>query len=460
MTEGQPLDEGAESGASLPPYAPISTPRYAAPTAAEATPEHAHQPPIRPESGWSRFLASTVGTLSEAWTELRTHKLRVILSLVGIAVAVAALTSVAALGSLQKQAMLEQNERWGGRIATIRIDAHSSDGAPVDWARMDKLYRDVNKRYNFDYTSRVISGEVSVPVQLPDGVTQIQSRQFDPAYPIIHRSKVQEGRWFNSSDRELLAPPVVISGALWDALGSPALNTHPTLTMTGAFAGEYPIVGVTPKEGEWDTEQRVDMLFDSYVDRVGTVPKEINVAREIWVDGKRAAEVGPVLAMDMRAGLPAGMELSVSRSDAGANEGFEQSFDLMQLITTGISVIVLLLGGLSLVNIQLVAMRQRIREIGVRRSFGASGARIFTAVMMESVVATTVAGVLGIVLAVAIVRSPIIMEGMFAGLQDVPAFPISAALIGLLASVLTGALAGLVPAIVATRVRVIEAIRF
>ena len=80
----------------------------------------------------------------------------------------------------------------------------------------------------------------------------------------------------------------------------------------------------------------------------------------------------------------------------------------MQIITSAISSIVLLLGGLSLVNIQLVAMRQRIREIGVRRSFGASGGRIFASVMMESVVATAVAGVLGIALAVAVVRLSLI----------------------------------------------------
>ena len=132
----------------------------------------------------------------------------------------------------------------------------------------------------------------------------------------------------------------------------------------------------------------------------------------------------------------------------------------MQIITSAISSIVLLLGGLSLVNIQLVAMRQRIREIGVRRSFGASGGRIFASVMMESVVATAVAGVLGIALAVALVRSPLIINSIFCGLQDVPPFPFVAAIIGLGAGVLTGALTGLVPAIVATRVRGIDAIRY
>jgi putative ABC transport system permease protein len=133
---------------------------------------------------------------------------------------------------------------------------------------------------------------------------------------------------------------------------------------------------------------------------------------------------------------------------------------MMQLITGSIAGIVLLLGGLSLVNIQLVAMRQRIREIGVRRSFGATGGRIFTAVMLESVVATTVAGIAGIAIAVAIMRSPMVMDGLFMGMQDVPPFPLGAAVTGLIAAVAVGALAGFIPAMVALRVRVIDAIRF
>lgn len=412
------------------------------------------------DSAWSRLLAGTVGTFSEAWTELRTHKLRVILSLIGIAVAVAALTAVVALGELQKQATLEGMERWGGRIATIRIDTMSTDGTPVNWADADARFDGVNERYAFDHSSRLIDGMVTLPVQLPEGVAQVPSRQFDAAYPVIHRSTVIEGRWFTPSDSELLAPPVVISEPLWEMLGSPPLDTHPTVEMTGNFAGLYPVIGVTPKDGVWDTTPRVDMLFDSYVARVGTIPKDISVTREVWVSGKSASSIGPVLAMDLRSGLPAGIEVSVNRSDSGASPGFEQSFLMMQLVTSGISGIVLLLGGLSLVNIQLVAMKQRIREIGVRRSFGASGTRIFTSVMMESVVATAVAGVLGIALAVVVVRSPIVMENLFYELQNVPPFPFSAAIIGLVAAVLTGALAGLVPAFVATRARVIEAIRF
>jgi putative ABC transport system permease protein len=106
-------------------------------------------------------------------------------------------------------------------------------------------------------------------------------------------------------------------------------------------------------------------------------------------------------------------------------------------------------------------VRHRIREIGIRRSFGATSARVFFGVLMESVVATVVAGFVGVVLAVAILKA-IPVDALFGGygLQDVPPFPLSAALIGMAAATAVGALAGLIPAEVAVRVKVIDAIRY
>ena len=131
-----------------------------------------------------------------------------------------------------------------------------------------------------------------------------------------------------------------------------------------------------------------------------------------------------------------------------------------ELVTGGIAGVILALGALSLINIQLVAMRQRVREIGVRRAFGASSGRVFFSVLLESLVATTIAGVIGIAIVVAVLRSDLVVPTMFSGIQDVPPFPMRAAVIGLIASVAVGAIAGFIPALVALRVKVIDAIRF
>jgi len=136
------------------------------------------------------------------------------------------------------------------------------------------------------------------------------------------------------------------------------------------------------------------------------------------------------------------------------------SMATFELITGGIAALILALGALSLINIQLVAMRQRVREIGVRRAFGATSGRVFVSVLLESLVATTVAGIVGIAIVVAVLRSDWVVPAMFYGMQDVPPFPMRAAITGLVASVVVGAVAGFIPALVALRVKVIDAIRF
>ena len=102
-----------------------------------------------------------------------------------------------------------------------------------------------------------------------------------------------------------------------------------------------------------------------------------------------------------------------------------------------------------------MTVKHRIREIGIRRSFGATAGRVFFSVMMESVVATVVAGVVGVMIAILVVQEPSCSSTyVLQGVEDVPPFPIEAALVGLVAATAVGALAGLLPALVAVRVKV------
>ena len=77
-----------------------------------------------------------------------------------------------------------------------------------------------------------------------------------------------------------------------------------------------------------------------------------------------------------------------------------------------------------------------------------------------AVVATTIAGIVGVAGAIALIRAPFVQDFFTEqGLVDLPPFPISAVITGLVAAILVGALAGLIPALIATRIKVIDAIR-
>ena len=175
-----------------------------------------------------------------------------------------------------------------------------------------------------------------------------------------------------------------------------------------------------------------------------------------WVPPEDSFAVADHLA----AALDPGPDGDVSIQNTMEWAGEADIIDYLSYAIAGIAGLVLILGAMGLVNISLVSMRYRIREIGIRRSYGATGARIFVGVMMESVVATVIAGAIGVTLAVALLRLPIIIEQFEkAGLVEAPPFPMSAVLVGMGAATLVGILAGALPAIVATRIKVIDAIR-
>src|SRR5690606_3381741 len=276
----------------------------------------------------------------EAWGELRHHKLRVLLSLIGIAVSVGAIAAVVALGDYQRQFAMEQSDRYGGRAATISVAPSAGNGGAMDWEDFDSRFQAVSERSAFTHPTRIVE-QVPVSIQTPDYVREVMTRLVDPAHPVIHRSPIAEGRGFVPGDETLLAPPVVLSGALWEALGSPALAAHPTLTVTGPAGGVYQIIGVTPKAGPWDTDKSMTMLFDSYVARTDALPASSGVIWEVWVPPADAAAIGPVLAMDLRATAAEGEEISVARSDWGSRPEVQDQAMIFELVTGAIAGLVL-----------------------------------------------------------------------------------------------------------------------
>ncbi|MEY2849378.1 MAG: hypothetical protein RI885_2045 [Actinomycetota bacterium] len=404
-----------------------------------------------------RFLSGVVGAVSEAWAELRIHRTRVLLSLIGVAVAVAALTAVVGLGAIAQQATAEQIERSSGRPATLLVNAFRPAGEPLDSADVDEAFSTATERYSIDWSSR--NAYTQIPVQLVDGVRQIDTNLVDADFGEMHRVEVESGRWFDDADVTRLAPAVIVSAPLWESLGSPDVRTHPTLQLSGDGAPVAVVVGVTPRQFEGETFS-MTMLYASY-SAFATPDQRAQVfpSFEVWVPADIADELTERLRRDIAGALGETVQVDVVRNDFQFGEG-EDPLLPVKLLVGGVAVLILLLGALSLVNISLVTIRQRIREIGIRRSFGATAGRVFFAVMMESVVGTVAAGVVGVFIAVLVVENPTLQQLVAQGATDLPPFPIEAALLGIGAATAVGALSGLLPALVAVRVKVIDAIRY
>lgn len=419
--------------------------------------------PVVPKSGAgraSRLWAGFVGAVVEAWAEVRIHKTQVLLSLIGVGVAVAALAGVVAAGAIATQATVESFERQSGRPASIGLYAYNPmTGEQPSKAALDAAFADTMERYGVTYVNRTTYGGLSV--QFPDGVFGISVFGVDQPYGTMHRIALDQGSWFTDRDALRLAPAIVVSEEVWERLGSPDLRLDPTIeivTSTGPVAAI--IVGITPKQSLDGTFLQAFLLNDDY-DRL--VPPDPNFPQlpnyEAWVPPAAADQLVPLIQRDVAAALGQDWQVDVQRQDYLAWQT-DDPLLIPKIVVIGIAVLVMLLGALGLLNIALVSVKHRIREIGIRRAFGATAGRVFFSVMMESVVATFVAGLAGVLLAIVLVKNPITDSYVGLVIQDIPGFPIEAALIGLGSATLVGALAGLLPALVAVRVKVIDAIRY
>ncbi|MCU1585155.1 MAG: Cell division protein FtsX [Microbacteriaceae bacterium] len=403
--------------------------------------------------------AALVGSLAEAWAEVRIHKTRVLLSLIGVAVAVAAITSVAGLGGIAEQAVRESSERSGGRPAMLSVFVSPGrPGGVINGPAMGNAFDTVTERYKITYHSSVLGG--SREVQFGTGAAPVYTTAVDVDYQVMHRVAVSQGSWFVQSDERRLAPALVVNDVFWQRIGSPDLRTHPTVSLLGPHPVSAVVIGISGQT--FGTDQPAMYMLPSGFAATSTSassPEEQQAQFEAWVPPSVAKDLEPLIKRDMVAAAGSGAMVQIQRNDYLAFGG--DQLGPIKIVVGGIAGLVLFLGALSLVNISLVTVRQRIREIGIRRSFGATAGRVFFAVMMESVVATLVAGAVGVAVSIAIVENPWVQGKISQGNTiDLPPFPIEAAILGLVCAMAVGVLAGLLPAVAAVRFKVIDAIRY
>jgi putative ABC transport system permease protein len=146
----------------------------------------------------------------------------------------------------------------------------------------------------------------------------------------------------------------------------------------------------------------------------------------------------------------------------------EKEFQIFQALFLGVEALIWWVGGMALLsgiigisNIMMVTVRERTREIGVRRALGAKPAQIVLQILSESFVLTALAGLSGFMLGVSILE--IVRQGMESATEDMffvpPLVSFSKAMIALTVLIFAGILAGLMPAMRALKIKAIDAIR-
>ena len=404
-------------------------------------------------------MTGVVGAFLEAWGEVRVHRARVVLSLVGVVLAVFAVTIITAAGTIGRQVILESGERASGRGATLQVSAYQTEGAATP-ERITAVLGDVVDRFGVEYSSLVLQTSLqtslpSEPVAQTADYAEFSSTEVwlvEPDYGPIHRIETVAGRWLLEGDARRLAPAAVVNTKLLEDTGMTGRQPPFALPIPGNPGLSATVVGVVKR----NSYSGQIYLLTSALPLLGTQTTQgASPSLELWVP--------PTDADAIVAAVPAVLAAQGMQGEAypTSDAGLPGLISKAQWVVRGLSLFALGLGALGVLNVGIVTVRQRIREIGVRRALGASSARVFAAVVLESVCATALAGALGVAVAVVIlVNVPLDRLLGEYDITDVPGLPVSAALEAFLAALAVGALAGLVPATIAVRSRVIDAIRY
>ena len=307
-------------------------------------------------------------------------------------------------------------------------------------------------------TSRFyLPGNVIVSYRNEHG--QFGIRSVHPGHRYVENTIVTEGRFLNDLDikefRKTVAIGIRVKSALFH--DEPAIGKY--LSVNGIA---FKVVGIFEDEGGEGEEENIYLP-------ISTAQRTFNGANRVHqfmvTTGNATLEESQAIADAIHDTLAARHRFSAEDpravSVSNLNERFQQFVDLMtgiRLFVWVIGIGTILAGVVGVSNIMMIVVRERTREIGVRKAIGATPWSIVTLILQESVFITAVAGYIGLVLGVVTLELAARTIPLPEFIRN-PEVDLNVAIWATVLLVLAGSLAGLVPAIKAARIRPIEALR-
>jgi putative ABC transport system permease protein len=411
----------------------------------------------------------TKETLAMSFDAIWAHKMRSGLTILGIVVGITTVITVASLLTGLQKSIVDFFKEFGtNSIFVSRVSGDPSGQG----ARPKELRRKYLKPEYVDYLKATVRSIDDIALSLypraPSGqviTAKVPGYESDnlmlmgatPNLYDISPREMREGRIYNQAEEKRGMRVCVLGSSLADALFPGGGAAGRSMILDGT---EFQILGVfEPAKGGFFGENGLDrqvvIPFETARLRYPASQNFYITARAI--EGQRADAIE-----EMRAALrklrhvPAGAEddFSLTTPDS-IIENFNKVTGMILLISIAISAVGLLVGGIGVMNIMLVSVTERTREIGVRKAMGARRQDIVAQFLTEAVALTGAGGVMGIVISALVI---LLMSLLFPSLNaEVPAWAVIA---GLSMSIGVGVFFGVWPAVMASRLDPVEALRY
>jgi putative ABC transport system permease protein len=347
---------------------------------------------------------------------------------------------------------------WGGRTSV----AHNglTPGRTVRFNNQD-YERIVDHVNNLEYASGRFNIWWGSEINYKNETHSFGIRNVHPDYGHIEKVDMVEGRFVNQIDISESRKVVVISTQVRDALFKNGDQAHVIGTYININKIPFKVVGVFI-----DDDGRDDNMRTVYVP-ISTAQIAFSGANRLHqlvvTVNATTVEQTQQVEQEIRQQLAAAHSFQADDQRAvGTFNSFEQFNNILN-VSKGIRLFIWIIGigtiiagivGVS--NIMLIVVKERTKEIGVRKALGATPSSVIGLVMLESVIITTFAGYIGLVLGVGILE---LMSGIESDFFLHPHADIRIAISATVVLVISGALAGLYPARKAASIKPIEALR-
>jgi macrolide transport system ATP-binding/permease protein len=396
----------------------------------------------------------------QGFQTLAANKIRTGLSMLGILIGVAAVVAMLALGRGAQKAIEDQLSSLGSNLLTVRPGSVRVGGVTQESGAANRLsYDDIqvlkNRVSSIEDISAQVSGRAQVTGNSKNWNTQVQG--VAASWAKMHASIPEVGRFFTDEENAKRARVAVIGETVRRELFGDRGVIGEMIKINRV---NFQIIGVLPEKGATGWRDQDDVILvplatamfrllgREYVDVI-----EAQIDKPENLDSAQTA-IANVMSTQHKIPLSQQEEAFQIRNMADIQQALQQTSQTMSLLLAAIAAISLLVGGIGIMNIMLVSVTERTKEIGLRKAIGARRNDILMQFLSESVVVSVVGGLIGIALGWLITFLLSAVAGWATSIS------IESVLLSFFFSALIGVIFGVYPAKKAAGLNPIDALRY
>ena len=407
-------------------------------------------------------------SLKTAVKGLRTNRSRSLLTILGIVIGITAIMMVMSLGKGAQDLILNQIQSIGSKTIAVVPGRHptgiSDSLSTFTDSIKNKDVEDLKKKSNVPHLTRIMP-IVFGPVTATKGNKVHATTVFgvNNFFAEIYNIYPEDGRLFMDEEVSSKSAVVIIGSKVKDELFEPGeLVLGQKIRVKNQTLR---VIGVLPNKGQFSFISFDDALIMPY-----TTAKQyifgIKYFNRLVIETDTEANIAATVA-DIEATLRNNHNITdpekddffvQSQADLAARVGTITT--ALTLFLVAMASISLFVGGIGIMNIMLVSVTERTKEIGLRKSIGATNQDILTQFLIEAVVLTVLGGIIGIALGTGLAFAIGQLLVRFAAVAWPWSFPWTGALLGLSVSAAIGLVFGIYPARHASHKSPMEALRY